>query len=171
MRTFCFRRAKSNTKGQLGFTLIELTVAIAVGSLILAAAATTLYQMWNNNMRNTAHMIAIKQIENCLHFLVRDVQMAQTVQTTGLPSGVVLRLGWESWDGSTNWIDYTWASDNQSLSRIRSQDGISTVVAYSVYPAPVFSSANNPKVTADITCTVQGISEERSVQIQRRPGS
>jgi len=161
---------KPKNERQSGFTLIELTMALAVGSLIMTAAAGTLFQVWNSNLRNTAHMMAIKQIENALHFLTRDVQMAQTVQTAGLPPGTVLRLSWVSWDGQNDEVDYTWSSANHTLTRTGSQDGVAQVVAYSVTSAPSFSFTD-PTVTADLTCTVQGISEERLVQIARATGS
>jgi prepilin-type N-terminal cleavage/methylation domain-containing protein len=151
-------------------TLIELVVAMAVGSIILSAAGSTLYQIWSNNMRNTAHMLAVKQVENALHFVIRDVQTAQTVETTGLPSGEVLRLSWVGWDGLSRDTVYSWNTASHVLTRTYSVDSSSTVIAYSADPAPTFSMVDG-QVVVSLTCTARGAQETRVVQIRPRTGS
>lgn len=164
------RRSAAGTRSQAGMTLIELVVAMGVGSIILSAAGATLYQIWSNNMRNTAHMLAVKQVENALHFVTRDVQTAQTVQTNGLPSGEVLRLSWVGWDGLSRDTVYSWNSVSHVLTRTYSVDSSSTVVAYSADPAPTFSMVDG-QVEVSLTCTARGAQETRVVQIRPRTGS
>ena len=157
--------------GQLGFTLIELVMALLVGSLIMAAAGSTLYQVIANNRRNTAHMLAVKQVENALHFLVRDVQMAQTINTTP-PGDEVLSLTWLTWGAANNEIVYSWDPSSHRLTRTQSIDGASNTVAYSVDPKPSFSLPDGPggRVVINMTVGVQGAQENRVVEIVPRSG-
>jgi prepilin-type N-terminal cleavage/methylation domain-containing protein len=165
---------KSRT-GETGFTLIELLVALAVSGIIMSATGATLYQVWKNNTQNTTHMMAVKQIENALHFITRDVQMAQTIETSGLPTGEVLRLSWVSWESTSTSVVYSWNSVNHTLTRTKSDEGITTTVAYAVEQAPVFTPSpyteDSQTLTVNITCTVQDVDETRVVDIVPRPGT
>jgi prepilin-type N-terminal cleavage/methylation domain-containing protein len=163
-------RSITGARSQTGMTLIELVVAMGVGSIILGAAGSTLWQVWDNNMRNTRHLLAVKQVENAMHFLVRDAQMAQTVETTGLGPGEVLRLAWVGWDGSSEETVYSWDATKHLLTRTHSVDGSSTVVEYSADPQPTFSVVNK-QLLVSLTCTVQGTQETRVAQITPRTGS
>jgi prepilin-type N-terminal cleavage/methylation domain-containing protein len=154
---------------QFGFTLIELVVAMAVGSLIATAASATIYQVLTNNSRNSAHLIAVTQAENAIHFLLRDAQMAQTVRTDNLTGDRILELTWVDWDGVTNGATYDWSQGK--LTRNRSREAMSTTVAYFVYPKPTFSRGADGEVVVTITTVVQGSSESRTVYINPRPAS
>lgn len=162
-------------KHEYGFTLLELVVAMAVGGIIMSAAGATLYQVFNNNTKNTSHMLAVKQVENALHFITRDVQMAQTIETSGLPSGQVLRLSWISWESTNTYVVYSWDAVQHTLTRTRSDDGVTTTVAYAVEQAPVFSPSpfteSSQTLTVNLTCTVKDVDENRVVEIVPRPGA
>jgi type II secretory pathway component PulJ len=146
-------------------------MAMAVGGIIMAGATATIHQVVSNNSRNAAHMMAVKQVENALHFMVRDVQMAQRIQTTGLPVGQVLRLTWVTWDGAvSNNVTYAWDSIRHTLTRTRSDGNVTTTVAYSIDPQPTFSVAG-ANLTVDLTATVQDARESRRVKIVARPSS
>jgi prepilin-type N-terminal cleavage/methylation domain-containing protein len=157
-----------------GFTLIELVMALAVSGILLSAISASLYQVFTNSQKNTAHMLAVKQVENAVHFLVRDVEMAQHVRTSGLDTGEVLELSWTDWEAVETVITYSWDSTNHTLIRDHSRDGTSTTIAYAVVNAPVISpqpfTASDQKLLINITCTVAGHNEERALEIAPRPG-
>jgi prepilin-type N-terminal cleavage/methylation domain-containing protein len=159
------------TAGQYGFTLIELTMAMAVGGIIIAGATATIHQVMSNNSRNAAHLQAVKQVENALHFLARDIQMAQTVQTTGLGTNEVLKVGWVTWDSASNQVTYSWNAVDHKLTRTASVDNVTSTVAYSVNPGPVFSPHPwaGGQVTISMTAAVGGASESRVVAVIPRP--
>ena len=49
------------SKGQKGFTLVEVLIAVALIGLISGSIATTIFLVFNVNNSSTAHMTAVKQ--------------------------------------------------------------------------------------------------------------
>jgi prepilin-type N-terminal cleavage/methylation domain-containing protein len=160
----------TNNRSQFGFTLIELVVAMGLVGIIMSAITATLYQMWNNNTRDTYHMMATKQIENSLHFLLRDVQMAQVIETTSLEHDEILRLSWISWDEADIQVSYFWDNTDQNLRRVASTEGTSTTVAYAIETQPIITISEG-NLTVDLTCTIRSATEHRLVVIKPRTGS
>jgi len=68
---------------QSGFTLIEIVVAMAIVAFISTGLVSAIAQLVNVNHLSNNRMTAIKQIENALHIISQDVQMAQTVTIGG----------------------------------------------------------------------------------------
>jgi prepilin-type N-terminal cleavage/methylation domain-containing protein len=66
-------------KGQGGFTLVELLVAIAISSLITSGLTLTIFQVFSGNARNSSEMTVVRQVQNAGHFISRDVLMAQVM--------------------------------------------------------------------------------------------
>ncbi len=93
-------------RNQRGFTLIELMIAVAIGSLVTGAATMTISQVFTGSARSSNHMIAVRQVQNAGYWVSRDAQMAQTVVTTGA-TGFPLTLTWIEWDGTVNEVTYT----------------------------------------------------------------
>jgi prepilin-type N-terminal cleavage/methylation domain-containing protein len=99
---------------QKGFTLIELIVALGIAGILGAGIAATTVSIGNTNDRNVSRVMAIKEVENAIHFLNRDIQQAQKVEING--TGYWIRLTWTSWDNNTlNQVVYN--VDNETLIR------------------------------------------------------
>jgi prepilin-type N-terminal cleavage/methylation domain-containing protein len=93
-----------------GFTLIELIVAVAIASILGLGVSTTVYQTLSVNASSTNRLVAVKQVENAVHYLSRDSQMAQDIQT-GAEAGFPLILRWTEWEGTTHRITYSFQGD------------------------------------------------------------
>jgi type II secretory pathway pseudopilin PulG len=78
-------------KNQFGFTLLEMLIGLAVTILIGSGLTAAVSQMINVNALSTNRMTAIKQLENALHIISRDAQMAQMVTIDG---SAFLELTW-----------------------------------------------------------------------------
>ncbi|MFA5450937.1 MAG: prepilin-type N-terminal cleavage/methylation domain-containing protein [Dehalococcoidales bacterium] len=65
-----------NGENQKGFTLIELIIAIAITSVVLAAATGTVYQLLAGNSHNSNAMLATRNIQQAGHWISRDILMA-----------------------------------------------------------------------------------------------
>jgi type II secretory pathway pseudopilin PulG len=124
-----FRRLGILNRNQKGFSLVELLVAVAITRFITGVVGTSIVQVIDINARSTTHMIAVRQVENAVHWLSRDGQMAQTLAPdTG--SGFPLVLTWTTWDSVENQVTYT--IENGELKRSLSLDGgdlIETLIA------------------------------------------
>lgn len=113
---------------QSGITLLELLIGLAISGLLGAGIVTALIQLENVNSIDNARMISVKQVENVMHYLDRDVQMAQKVEING--QGYWIKLSWTIWD--TNEIiqvKYIYDSNQKTLSRSYSEDGGAATVA------------------------------------------
>jgi len=60
-------------KHQRGFTLIELIIAIAITSVVLATAAGTVYQLLAGNSHNSNAMLATRNLQQAGHWVSQDI--------------------------------------------------------------------------------------------------
>jgi prepilin-type N-terminal cleavage/methylation domain-containing protein len=94
-------------KDQKGFTLLEMLLAILIGSLIAGGITATIFQVVIGSARTNNHMIAVRQVQNAGYWVSHDAQMAQKVvlarDADGFP---LLTLEWTDWYGTPNEIHY-----------------------------------------------------------------
>ncbi len=164
--------------GQRGFTFVELLMAMMVTAMIAAAAGATIHQLMTSNTRHTNHMVAVKQVENALHFIARDVQQAQTIEIAPDPVAAwpdpVMHLEWTDWDDTDYTVEYRWDPATQKLDRdyaVGTSSGNTTRISrYIASLAADRPSASEVRVT--ISSRVgNGLPETRTVQINPRTGS
>jgi prepilin-type N-terminal cleavage/methylation domain-containing protein len=113
----CKRLRKS---GQAGFTMIELVAVVAIMAVIGGSLTTTIYQMYTAADLGANRMAAVKEVESAVHWVSRDVQMAQTL-TVAQYGGMPFTIGWVEWDNTDHQIAY--AIENGELVRRYSIDG------------------------------------------------
>lgn len=61
-------------RGQGGFTLVELIVALAITAIIGSVISGAIFQIFNVSAANSNHMKAVKQVENALYYIDRDAE-------------------------------------------------------------------------------------------------
>lgn len=156
-------------RNEIGLTLVELLASLAVSAVIISGATTALFQIILNNTRNTAHMAAVKQVENALYFMLRDIQMSQYVQTDNLKENEVIRLSWVDWNDIPYEVSYSVIRGE--LTRTYSAGGRVSVCKYvasvSVSPIPY----QNGKVRLSMTVSMGGkppVSETREIDVSPR---
>jgi prepilin-type N-terminal cleavage/methylation domain-containing protein len=115
-----FRKFWSIRENQKGFTLIELVAALAVTCFIGVGVSMATAQVVNQGGRNSDYNTASRHAMNAIHWISRDAQMAQIVETNG-SSGFPLNLSWVEWDNSSHLITYT--EDGDKLRRSYYIDG------------------------------------------------
>jgi prepilin-type N-terminal cleavage/methylation domain-containing protein len=69
-------------RSQKGFTLVEMTIALAITALITGVLVSALSQTVAISWAGKKHMEAVTQVENALYYLNRDVQAASVISTT-----------------------------------------------------------------------------------------
>jgi prepilin-type N-terminal cleavage/methylation domain-containing protein len=155
---------------QRGVTLVELVIALAITGAITSGITMTIFQTLDYNARSNARMVAVKQVENAIHHVNRDVQMAQVVEITDPdPDGdhFPLMLTWVEWDNTVNEVIYDVAGGE--LTRSYSEDhGVpqDSVVARYVVKDAADTYCDFDEVewifTLRITATVSGYPEDIS---------
>jgi len=88
-------------KKQSGFTLIELTVSLAIMGAICLGATVANAQIINQTARNSDFTTASRQTLNAIHWISRDAQMSHSINgTAGFPLTDNLTMSWKEWDNS-----------------------------------------------------------------------
>jgi prepilin-type N-terminal cleavage/methylation domain-containing protein len=179
-----------------GFTLIETVIGLAITGIIAVGVGSGLFQLQNVINIHYTHVMAVKQVENAVHYINRDVQSAQFVTPQG-SHGFPLVLSWVDWDADSP--DYTttvtYALDPPTSGSVQLTKRIQTyqpdgslnkdqtiVVAKNIdystsSPSSTYCSydAGNHTLTLQLTSTVtrrgKQSSETRALSIIPRPGS
>lgn len=99
----------SINKGQRGFTLVELLVAVAISGLITSGLTMSIFQVFDSNARNSSEMTVVRQVQNAGHWVSRDTLMAQAV----LPTEALI----------VSWDQYTVGAPDESFYFAFSGDG------------------------------------------------
>jgi prepilin-type N-terminal cleavage/methylation domain-containing protein len=157
-------------KNQMGFTLVEVMLAIAITGIITGGITMTTFQVFSGNTRTSNHMTAVRQVQNAGYWVSHDAQMAQILTPTPSPDsdGFPLTLSWTEWDGTVNTITYTLGGTEF----VRDHNGQQSVVAQfiesvEVSPRPYTGGA----LTFNVTATVGEQTETRIYEVMPRPGS
>ena len=111
-----------------GFTLIELMVAVTLGSFILAGVLTTNLQLMRSGVRITQYAEMSAQIRRAIEQVGGDLESASAIKWNSV-SDITLTVPTAS--GSTQQVTYAWTSATQSLFQVPGTD--STVTAGRVY--------------------------------------
>lgn len=163
-------------RGQAGFTLVEMTVALALTGFIALGVSIAITQMCDQTSRNSDFTTASRHAMNAVHWIGQDIQMAQTVNgTAGFPATSDLVLSWTWWDNSTCTVQYT-VTDGV-LRRVFSDGSSQTQTVIAEYVSNDLASTNctsdNGTIVFTVTTSVgegtNAVSVTRSREISSRP--
>jgi Tfp pilus assembly protein PilW len=157
-------------RNQHGFSLVELVFALGAGGLIVSAMTMAIFQVFANNAELNAHMTAVQQVENAIHWMRQDALMAQVVEPNG-GSGLPLTLTWVNVNNNVN--EVTYSLENGELQRSHSIDGAAPtdrIVAQYIESDSEMTSIQfvDSVLTVRITATVTGFrpsSETRVAEV------
>jgi prepilin-type N-terminal cleavage/methylation domain-containing protein len=123
------KRLLGKIQRQAGFSLLELLVVLAILSLLSMAINAGIVHAVRVSSDGSERMTAIKQVENAMQWLTKDVQQAQTVNIS-LGNGFPLGLSWIEWNGTVHHVSYRFAgTDLERVHEIDSGISQTTVVA------------------------------------------
>jgi len=116
-----FNRLRLFHKNQMGFTLVEVILAIAISGIITGGITMTIFQVITGNIRTGNHMTAVRQVQNAGYWVSHDAQMAQSVDATGASGFLVLT--WTDWANDDHQVVYSLLENNE-LQRSHSINGV-----------------------------------------------
>jgi prepilin-type N-terminal cleavage/methylation domain-containing protein len=166
------KRLKTMVKSQVGLTLIELLIALAITGIITGTVTMITFQVFDGEARANNHLDALSRVQNAGREISRDAGMAQIVDW---PEGYIIRLTWYGWeDDKTHRVDYSIENDELKREYYTASDpgGI-----YNLESSYIFEYVNcelNPGeldfvLTATVGIGSQQASEQRVYSVTPRP--
>lgn len=101
---------KKLKKGEKGFTLLELLIAIALTGIVATAITMVIFQTFTASTRSANHMVAVRQVQEAGYWVSLYTYMAQGTEITG-DSGFPLILDWIDFDtGEKHEVEFSLSS-------------------------------------------------------------
>ena len=147
---------------QRGFTLLELLVALAVGSVIITGALLTVNQVILGTLRARSQTVALNDVNFAAERIKKDIQMVQNTNLTeGVPQSSVT-LTWTDYTRFTS-VDETPHSSMYTLSGtelLRTYDGTAGIAGRHI--SSIEFTRNDRVIKVDITATETTGGQQRS---------
>jgi len=149
-------------RGQSGFTLVELLVALAITSLLLPAVITSIFQITRGTTQINNDLAVQQDIELASSWFTRDLALALTTDVahnvapvTSMRVDWIDQTGWAVEGSESHYVEYTLIAPNL----YRNYDGNISIVARHV------SSILFSRVGTYITISMTSTSEDQSVSL------
>jgi type II secretory pathway pseudopilin PulG len=180
MNTFS-RWLKKLNRSQVGFTLLEFIAVLGISGFLGAGIVSSISQIGNTSDIDSSHVIAVKQAENAVSYIIRDAQMAHS-PVAGTNVSFPLTLSWKTWDNCTSIQVIYSVGQNGNLVRQYSENGgqstsitiakfISTSTSETCWSYDSAANIMTIKITARVTSGTKQGEEMRSISIMPRSGS
>ena len=109
---------KQRKKGQLGFTLAEVVIAIAISAILLVGSVELVSHMVIASAQNRAKTMSMLQVQYVGFWVTEDVVQARADGVSlGDAQGFPLTIEWTAWNGDLNQITYSVEGQVWTLSR------------------------------------------------------
>lgn len=142
---------------QKGYTLLELLIVLAVGSVLMGGIVLSIYQVVWNSARSNSQVVASADINQATLAIKKDLMMTQSSNMSEEVSQSSVAL---SWDDYTNWAvadNQTTHTSSYTLSGTKLQrtyDGTVSIVGRNI--TSLEFTLNGSVVTVVITATSPG---------------
>ena len=157
---------------QKGYTLIELLVVLAIEGMILAALVSGIFQIVRGRVDIAQKSVAMADIDNAAHWLVRDLVMAQTTSLIEeAPPVSDITMEWSdltAWAGDEGSVEHSASYTLSETTLLRDYDGEETIIGR--YLTNVGFSIDGKIFTVTLTSRpgLPGSAVTRSFLIQMR---
>ena len=153
--------------GQRGSALVDLVVAIGIGSLILLGAGESIFQVTKGVDRGVSRLTALRDAENAALWLTRDARMAEVndLGNGASPVGSITMQWTDSQGGGTHTVTYSIAGSEL----IRNFDGATTTVARRVSNAGFSRDGRLLNLQIEVSANGSGGNVQKSYSTLMRP--
>lgn len=171
-------------QGEAGFFLMEVVVALAIGTLIAGGAAMVTFRAFTDTQRTNNHMTILRHVENAGYWISRDTQMADSLITENLTAPEFLIVKYTQWGYNQDSIYHSVTYSIEDVSagmgtlKRRHQDSAGAdeqmVVAEYIYynpgdPETTQVSYQSPMLNLKVVGSLRDAQEIKEQSIYRRP--
>jgi prepilin-type N-terminal cleavage/methylation domain-containing protein len=136
-------------KGEKGFTLLELIVALGIAAFVTAAASMTIISMIRLTPKNNDWAIALRQVQDTGYWISRDVLMSDNI-TVGTGS-TFLTMRQPQVNASPKTIVYQFQDMSGGLKRLmRTDNTTATMIAQFISDNTTATPSDNYTLTLNI---------------------
>ena len=165
-------------KGEKGYSLIELLVAISVTAVLAAGAGMTTFQIFRSSKQNNDWNVAVRQAQSLGQWISQDALMVNTIDIGDDPETEdveFISLFWKDWEnGNTYNTCYLWHDSEDSLKRLTRQqvtrdiNGVETsnttsLVADNIYSAALTPQTDSWRLTVEIRSGTRSVTREYEI--------
>ncbi len=156
-------------RGELGFTLVELLVTLAVASVVFGLLSTVLFQFFSVTSHGHDRLAVLHDHDTAFEWINRDAQMAVPELATVVPSGVTLQWADAAGGGATYQSSYT--QSGTELVRALTVDGTpsSQTVARNLAALGFSASKSGNLLTVSIASVKGAVTQTRTETVYMRP--
>ena len=101
-----FRKLGLINKKQMGMTMVEVMLVIAMTGVISGGITMTFFQTFNGTVRASNRITAISQVQSAGYWVSNYAQLAKDVDDNPA-GGELLILSWTDWDDQEHEVTYT----------------------------------------------------------------
>jgi prepilin-type N-terminal cleavage/methylation domain-containing protein len=166
------------SKNQMGFTLIELMMAIAITGIISTGVTMTFYQVVTGGARVNNRVTAISQVQHAGYWVTNSAQLAQNVVVNDDdPTGFPLFLSWVGWDNKEHEVTYSLEDTAGGLKELKQsvvvgdEDAVEIIVARFINPATTPEPGPNETYVEYIDITGDGLEDTVILRVSVIVGS
>jgi prepilin-type N-terminal cleavage/methylation domain-containing protein len=165
-------------KGEKGYSMVELLVAVSVSAVLAVGAGMTTFQIFRSSKQNSDWNVAVRQAQSLGQWVSEDALMVSTIDIGDDPeTGDVefISLFWKDWeDGDTYDTRYLWFDSADSLKELRRKqvkrdnngaitDDTTVLVATNIYAATLTPETNSWRLTVETRSGSRSVTREYEI--------
>ena len=157
-------------KGEKGFTLVELLVALSIAAFVVGATSMTIITMMRLTPKTNNWAIALRQVQDAGYWISRDVMMSDNITVGGTGNPTFLTMIQPQTQLPKKTIVYQFQDMSGGLKRLMrtDTDNNTTIMVAEYISSDNTTATYSPNCTDNCTLTVTITATSGNVPVTRQ---